>query len=295
MQKKYLAGCKINLGLSITGVREDGYHTLDSLFWPLQHPHDILVFTLNDTNQICVTCTENGIDLKNNTLTKAYTAFHQQGGKAPGVHVELIKNIPHGAGLGGGSSDAACTLQWLNTHATTPLSPEKLHLAALTVGADVPFFLYNKPAQIQGIGEIITPASQNSIQLFQNKHAVLVCPKVNISTPWAYAAFDQEKNTLFTNQCLTKKEHKDKHELACVTRLNACLLQGLINDFEPVIFAKHTILQELKESMYAHGAFVACMSGSGSTIFGLFHEEKIAKAAAKSLTNTGNKVFTATL
>ncbi len=292
------AGCKINLSLKITGRREDGYHLLDSIFWPLAEPHDTLEFYINAPTEtehaFTVHCTTKGIDLTNNTLTKAYAAFVCEGGVLQDtikhVHVDLQKGIPHGAGLGGGSSDAATVLHWCNEHAKTPLSTERLHAAALRVGADVPFFLENVPARVQGIGEIITPLALEEKKAFQG-HVLLLCPDVMISTPWAYKTWDEKKSELFLKNKLTKSNHDDKPVFGCAGKENA----KVENDFEEVVFQKHPELAKLKHDLLDQGAQLATMSGSGSSIVGIVSSRVEAEAMAKYFFHAQCKVFLTTL
>ena len=144
-------GCKVNLTLRITGVRPNGWHELDTVFLPLDEPSDTLRLALRPGGGLALHCAEPGIDPENNTLTKAYRLFAEASGFRPGVEAVLEKGIPHGAGLGGGSADAAALLGWLNARAPEPLSlPELVGLAA-RIGADVPFFLYNVPCRASGI------------------------------------------------------------------------------------------------------------------------------------------------
>ena len=133
-------GCKVNLTLRITGVRPNGWHELDTVFLPLDEPSDTLRLALRPGGGLALHCAEPGIDPENNTLTKAYRLFAEASGFRPGVEAVLEKGIPHGAGLGGGSADAAALLGWLNARAPEPLPlPELVGLAA-RIGADVPFF-----------------------------------------------------------------------------------------------------------------------------------------------------------
>ncbi len=303
--EKILAGCKVNLCLRITGVREDGYHTLESLFWPINSPHDVLECTPNTSQTLTVECDTAGIDPKNNTLTKAYQAFTHAysttyGATAPplpGVHIRLNKGIPHGAGLGGGSSNAAAVLTWCNTHVPKALTAKTLHAVALSVGADVPFFLYNKPAIVCGIGEEIHPC----FLCLQNKALVVLCPDVHVSTAWAYAAWDaaqkqdiqksisaaEIKLHFFENECLTRSGHNDIPTFACVRHYG--------NDFEDVVFEKYPQLHEYKKALSAQGALLTVMSGSGASIVGLFNSLIEAQQIADTMRHTGCKVFTASL
>ncbi len=307
------AGCKINLSLHITGVRDDGYHTLDSIFWPVTNPRDTLTFTNTGHEAFSISCNVKGIDTKNNTLTKAYAAFIRAGGTLnPAwnkVHVELKKGIPHGAGLGGGSSDAAAVLLWCNDHAEQALSAENLHKAAVSVGADVPFFLLNKPARVQGIGEIMEELPQP----WPQGYIILLCPNVYISTPWAYKKFDEEKSTFFSKKLLTKSplayrtlftgaghentndavesELRRKVELENETTMN----QELRNDFESVVFKAHPKLEKLKQGLLDNGALMATMSGSGSSIAGIVRTHDEAQRMASKFSNAQCKVYIAPL
>lgn len=281
-------GCKVNLGLRITGVRENGYHELDSLFVPLTQPWDELDFVPGTTTEtgLTVECDTKGIDLGRNTLTKAYAAYAARTGFAPALHIRLRKGIPHGAGLGGGSADAAAVLRWCNAHAPHPLPQEELAAVALRVGADVPFFLHNVPARVRGIGESITPCPSP----WRGWHLVLLCPDVHVSTPWAYAAWDTahkgKKNTQSLECCLTSRRLEAKEESSCAT--------WLFNDFEAVVFNAHPELRKLKENLLQHGARSAVMSGSGASVAGLFRECEKATQAAKVLSKE-TQVFVSVL
>ncbi len=288
MPEVRIAGCKINLFLKIVGVRSDGYHLLDSLFWPLNKPHDTLTFEPKPrAHGLSISCNINDIDLKNNTLTRAYAAFSKATSINMGAHIDLMKSIPHGAGLGGGSSDAACLLQWCNEHTDNPLSDEQLKDIALSIGADVPFFLQNAAARVQGIGEVIVPVEN----FLKNKSVLLVCPNIYISTPAAYAAWDVAQKNIFSTQDLTKFAHKDKDSFSCVS--NA--VHEFKNDFESVIFAQHPELATIKDALIQDQAELAIMSGSGSTMVGVFTNESMASKAATSMEHKGYRVFISTL
>ncbi len=293
------AGCKINLSLSITGVREDGYHLLDSIFWPLQSPYDKLSFTAKAGQGFSVSCSQKGIPLENNTLTKAYAAFLRQGGvlvpELGQVHVHLHKGIPHGAGLGGGSSDAATVLTWCNAHALQPLSTQSLHEAALSVGADVPFFLQNVPARVQGIGEILEPLAKP----WPKGYVILLCPNVYISTPWAYKKFDEEKITTFSKKLLTKSSFAYRTlftgagQESTTPEWSESLAKG--NDFESVVFTAHPQLAKLKQVLLDNGAVLATLSGSGSSLVGIVKTKEAAQNLADQIKSAQCRVFITTL
>ena len=280
------AGCKINLNLFIIGVRPDGWHELDSLFVPLAEPHDELSLRPTGGPGLAVACEEPGLDPANNTLTRAYELFSEAGGFAPGLAVRLDKGIPHGAGLGGGSADAAALLLWLNAAAPKPLDAEKLRAVAVRVGADVPFFLLNAPCRARGVGDVLEPGRTG----LEGWRLVLVCPPVRISTPWAYQAFDAQTETL--QKALT----------ACgaQTIRRTSLVAGwpgvpLVNDFEPVVFAAHPAVRRCKEHLLKLGAAGAVMSGSGAAVAGLFRGKSEAGAARRFCTSRYGAAWTQTL
>lgn len=286
------AGCKVNLGLRITGIRPDGYHEIDSLFYPLARPNDQIKLRVTDGSGIDVLCTgpEAGlVDAKNNTLTKAYAAFARAVDcPVPGLEARLRKGIPSGAGLGGGSSDAAALLGWLNANVTAPLSSQALAQVALGVGADVPFFLHNRPCRVRGIGEIIEPADMN----LSGTRLVLVCPEIHVCTAQIFADFDAfwaGSHDLEKQNNLTREQ----------SRANGTFLsQGLFdadlgNDLESVVFKRHPELADIKATLLHYGATAACMSGSGSSILGLFEHGALVEvqAATAMLQGENRRVY----
>ncbi len=263
-------GGKINLYLFITGRRENGYHELDTLFVRLPEPQDTLVFRPAERESgIRVTCSTPGIDLEKNTLTKSYDLYARTTGFAPAVDVELVKGIPHGAGLGGGSADGAEVLAWLQRQNPEPMDALQLNALAAGVGADVPFFLARGACFAEGIGDILTPA----VAGIGDWSCVLACPQVHVNTAWAYAAWDSE-NPSFS---LTEKRKADKNN-----RSSYQCFYGM-NDFESAVFAANPVLDELKAQLIQLGADAAGMSGSGSALFGLFHDRERAAQAAEAL------------
>ena len=263
-------GGKINLFLFITGRRDNGYHELDTLFVRLPEPQDTLTFRPAERDRgIRVFCSTPGIDLEKNTLTKSYELYARATGFAPAVDVELVKGIPHGAGLGGGSADGAEVLAWLQRQNPEPLDPLELNALAARVGADVPFFLGEGASFAEGIGDILTPVESG----IKGLYGILVCPKVHVNTAWAYAAWDAE-NPLFS---LTERGKTDKYNRS------SCQCFYGMNDFEPVVFAANPVLAELKALLIQSGAEIAGMSGSGSALFGLFRSQERAAQAAEDL------------
>lgn len=273
------AGCKININLQITGVREDGYHELDSLFYPLSEPHDILHVRKGSTSGLTLECSRAGIDPLRNTLTRAYAAYAKATGFSPSLHIVLEKDIPQGAGLGGGSADAGALIRFLDGQAPKPLPKAALIEVAASVGADVPFFLYNSPCRVQGIGERLTPCECPLSALT----LLLVCPDVHISTPWAYAAWDRKQMQENMPHNLTTPEVGAKGWDSCRVRF--------ANAFEAVVFPEYPLLRKLKETLLQSGAAAAVMSGSGASLAAFFRDADTASTVGRFLQKQGVRVF----
>jgi 4-diphosphocytidyl-2-C-methyl-D-erythritol kinase len=267
------APAKINLFLRITGRRPDGYHNLFSLMCPVAL-YDTLTLDFNATG-ISVDCSHPGVpEDPSNLAARAAVSFMRAafGGHIPpdrGLHIQITKRIPVGAGLGGGSSDAAAVLKALNRQFGVPLDIPDLIALGARVGADVPFFIFGGPALASGIGYHLEPFSH-----LASWTVLLVYPNEAVSTAWVY------KNL---NLRLTKDEKKlskfhfdgryfdvDKH---------------LVNDLEPVTASAFPVIKEIKRLLLAHGAVGAMMTGSGSTVFGLFADAEQAFSAQTALAN----------
>ncbi len=274
------SGCKVNLTLYITAIRSDGMHELDSLFWPLAEPHDELTLSVSAPGSGLRVLCENGIDPEHNTLTKAYRNFAHVSGFAPDLKLTLNKGVPSGAGLGGGSADAATLLLWLNSHAPVPLPAAKLAKCAAKVGADVPFFLINKPCRAKGIGDSLTPVPELAERM-RGWKALLVCPDIRISTPWAYGVWDQlhKKDSTAPPFDLTNAGVQDRRDVPADNvrnMLNGGALQ-LFNAFESVVFSSYPQVASLKATVMDLGADAAVMSGSGAAVCGLFSPNNTAR------------------
>lgn len=286
------AGCKVNLGLRVLGARADGYHELDSLFHPLPTPCDHLEIRETGQQGIVVHCDEPCINPERNTLTKAYAAFVRQAGDAPGIAVHLRKGIPPGSGLGGGSSDAAALLLWLNQRAGHPLDAAALARAALAVGADAPFFLHNRPCRVQGIGEILTPTNCD----FSGISLLLVCPAIHVDTAWAFARYDElfpPVSRIVAQNSLTKSPREANGTFLSEAGNDSWAAWDIRNDLEAAVFPRYPQLAAIKADLLRLGADAACMSGSGSSILGLFSRAAAAKAqdAATALRAEGRQVY----
>lgn len=265
-------GCKINISLHITGIRPNGYHELDSLFYPLPKPCDRLHVSPAAEEGLHCTCDTEGIDPKHNTLTRAYAGYAARTGFCPPLRLHLEKGIPHGAGLGGGSADAAALLLYLNSHSPHALDMPALIALAASVGADVPFFLQTAPCRVQGIGEYLQPLPF----FLTGWHIMLICPPEQVSTQWAYQAWDSVNLTKIRSQGLTSLPLKAKEfvfQHAYIT-----------NTFEEVVFEHYPSLRIHKEALLKAGANAAVLSGSGASIVGLFKDATTAHEAVQSIT-----------
>ncbi len=250
---------KINLGLFIKGKRLDGYHEIETFMIPVDNFYDILrvqVLTLNSFEMI-----QTGIPLdipvQDNIIYKAWKKIKDEFGIEKGIRVELEKNIPHGAGLGGGSSNAAQMLLIINELFQLNIHDDVLHRFARTLGADVPFFLKNKPLIARGIGDEF-----ESIEGFSFPYDVkIVVPPFTSSTQEAY-------KSLNLKECST---HKDLKTILLGDR--TAWKNYLNNDFEIPLFRKYPELEAIKNGFYQAGAFYASMTGSGTAVFGLFEKK----------------------
>ena len=243
---------KINLGLRVTGKRTDGFHNLQTVFFqlPLCDVLEIVKDPFLDEGLCLFSSTGISIPGDVNLCVKAYQLLHNEF-VLPGVHVFLHKIIPIGAGLGGGSSNATYTLIMLNQLFDLKISEDRLKELALDLGSDCPLFLTNKVQYAEGRGEFL---SEIDVSL-KGKYLLLVYPKIHISTALAY------KNVCIKGATPFRK---------IIERNVSTWKNNLINDFEKSLFMKHPELFEIKEKLYVMGAKYAAMSGSGSTIYGIF-------------------------
>ncbi len=245
----FFPNAKINIGLNITSKRADGYHNLESIFYPIAL-RDIL--EIIPSKQLCFVSTGLSIPVQDNLCLKAYELIKIHYGITP-VSIHLHKNIPIGSGLGGGSSDAAFTLIALNTIFELGLEKDELKKMASKLGADCPFFIENTPSLASGIGELLNPSDLD----LSNYHLLVVKPDIFISTKKAFSAVVPQKPTL-------SLEEEIKIPIEKWT---------LKNDFEDSIFTQYPELLEIKKSLIRAGALYASMSGSGSSIYGIFSQK----------------------
>ncbi len=248
---------KINLGLRITGRRSDGYHDLETLFYPVGL-RDALEFTLagdkNGRDYLTLTGIDIGGDSNDNIILKALAMLRRKF-QVPGLSIHLHKAIPHGAGLGGGSSDAAYFLKSLNSYFSLGMNAVQLHELALETGSDCPFFIEAEPAFAKGRGEKLEPAKH----VLSGYYLVLVNPGVIISTREAYGncrpEVPAESLALLTGRDISEWKNR------------------VLNDFEEYAFTKHPEIKKIKDEFYRNGAVFSLMSGSGSSVYGIYPSE----------------------
>jgi 4-diphosphocytidyl-2-C-methyl-D-erythritol kinase len=247
---------KINLGLNVLRKRNDGYHDIDSVFYPVQWK-DILE-VLPKEGQSHVAATYSGLDIpgdqKDNLCFKAYDLLAKDF-QLPGIQMHLHKLIPMGAGLGGGSADGAYMLRLLNKLFTLEISDEKLEHYATQLGSDCPFFIKNQVCHVSGRGEKMVPISLD----LSNYFILLINPGLHIGTREAYAGITPSDRFASPSEIVRNPIETWKSELK--------------NDFETSAFILFPEIQKIKESLYEQGALYASMTGSGSTVYGIFEKD----------------------
>ena len=247
--------CKINIGLRIVRKREDGYHDLETIFYPVYGLHDELEVEPAEEfaflqDGLVVDCLPT-----DNLIYKVYKRMQEHFPQIGNVKITFKKNIPFGAGLGGGSSDAAHMAIALNQIFSLGLTREQLAEEVRPLGADCPFFVYNTPCYAEGIGDQLTPITLDLSRL----RLVMIKPNCSVSTKEAYAGIVRHPEA----------EGQIKQALA-EGMLLTDMSPLLINDFEQTVFPIHPEITEIKQRLLDAGAVYASMSGSGSTVFGLF-------------------------
>lgn len=246
---------KINLGLHITEKRTDGFHEIQTVMFPIGLSEALEVVE-SDTGHSSFSLSGRVVpEGGENLCIRAYKLM-QQHHQIPPVKIFLHKNIPIGAGLGGGSADAAFTLKVLNDMFNLGTPASVLHEMASTLGSDCPFFLDNKPMLATGRGEILSPLPGFSLSGW---HLVLITPPVHVPTSAAYQGVTPKKPDHSLTEVISQPVDQWKHLLT--------------NDFEETIFRKFPAISPIKEKLYQMGATYASMSGSGSSVFGLFEEK----------------------
>ncbi|MEP7141997.1 MAG: 4-(cytidine 5'-diphospho)-2-C-methyl-D-erythritol kinase [Ferruginibacter sp.] len=258
--------CKINLGLNITGKRDDGYHNIETVFYPVPLNDALEIIHLADTGKPpSPVFTHSGMTIdseeKDNLCIKAWHILKKDFPRLPAVKIHLHKTIPMGAGLGGGSADGAFTLIALNEKYALNLSNDQLISYALQMGSDCPFFIINKPCIATGRGEILQPANV----VLSGYRLILVNPGIHVNTQWAFSQL----------KIVAVEPGKDRtHNLlkTIISQPVTLWKESVTNDFENPVFEKYPVIKAIKEKLYEKGAVFASMSGSGSTVFGIFND-----------------------
>ena len=266
----FYPNCKINIGLRVVRKREDGYHDLETIFYPVMGLHDELEVeaitnnttqhytTLHDSIQFLQEGLAVDCPAEDNLIIKCYQRMRTKYPQIGDVRIRFKKNIPFGAGLGGGSSDAAHMAIALNEIFALGLTREQLAEEVRPLGADCPFFIYNTPCYAEGIGDKLTPISLDLSGL----RLMMIKPNCGVSTSEAYSGIIRHPEV----EGQIKQSLQDRQSFADMRPL-------LVNDFEQTVFPLHPEIAEIKQRLLDAGAVYAAMSGSGSTVFGLFQHD----------------------
>ena len=266
----FYPNCKINIGLRVVRKREDGYHDLETIFYPVYGLHDELEVeaitnnttqhytTLHDSMQFLQEGLAVDCPAEDNLIIKCYQRMRAKYPQIGDVRIRFKKNIPFGAGLGGGSSDAAHMAIALNEIFALGLTREQLAEEVRPLGADCPFFIYNTPCYAEGIGDKLTPISLDLSGL----RLIMIKPNCGVSTREAYSGIIRHPEV----EGQIKQALQDRQSFADMRPL-------LVNDFEQTVFPLYPEIAEIKQRLLDAGAVYAAMSGSGSTVFGLFQHD----------------------
>lgn len=266
------SNCKINLGLYVTNKRQDGYHDLSTCFLPIAIT-DIVEIIKSDTFAFTSTGIPIYSTIDNNLIVKAYRLLQKDFPQIGNVKMHLHKNIPTGAGVGGGSANASFALITLDKLFQLQLSKVQLVHYTAILGSDCPFFIYNQPCLATGRGELLQPIDV----ILNGYYLLIVFPKVHVSTKDAFANI---------------VPNKPEHDIAMLMHSPITEWKKLVqNDFEKPVFEKYGELALIKNKMYQNDAIYASMSGSGSSIYGIYKSEETAiLAASNSFANQYYKI-----
>jgi 4-diphosphocytidyl-2-C-methyl-D-erythritol kinase len=265
--------CKINLGLRILRKRNDGYHDLETVFYPLLH-YDIIEL-IHGTDDLVFS----GSGLRvagepaNNLCYRAIQLLKKDFPELPAMRMHLHKNIPMGAGLGGGSADGAFTLQLINQKFRLGLSREQLLNYALELGSDCPFFIINKPCVAYGRGEQLQEIAVD----LSDYGILLVHPGIHVNTAEAFSGINPAVPVKSVKEIIQQPINTWKGDL--------------VNDFETTVFSKYPEIKSIKEALYSKGAVYASMSGSGSTVYGLFQDHSALASASSSFKSSASVII----
>lgn len=255
--------CKINLGLNVVSRRPDGFHDIETVFYPIPLCDALEIKKMDDKFPSDTNCdlkvTGNAVECNeyDNLVVKAYELLANNY-ELPRIHIHLYKNIPSQAGLGGGSSDAAYMIRLLDERFRLNMGNAEMERYAAQLGADCAFFITSVTSYATGKGEILEPADDETGNL-DGYYITIVKPDIAVSTVEAYAGITPRKPLKCCRDIVRQPIETWKDELQ--------------NDFEPVIFAKHPEIARIKQTLYDNGAIYAQMSGSGSAVYGIFKEE----------------------
>jgi 4-diphosphocytidyl-2-C-methyl-D-erythritol kinase len=267
------APAKVNLVLRVLDRRADGYHNLWSLMQTVGLGDELRVRLREDSAGIRLRCDDATLPVdERNLVHRAATAVLRAAGRPVGVDIAIAKRIPMGAGLGGGSSDAAATILAVTRLLDLRWSPEEMARVGQTVGSDVPFFFHAPTAVVQGRGEEVAP-----VRLTGERWVVLVNPGFAIATRWAYERLSDTRRTVPPLPEALRGLTRDR------TLAWERVLPLMENDFEAALHPVHPALRDIKRRLLEAGAEAALLSGSGATVFGVFREERTAQAARSAV------------
>ncbi len=260
---------KINLTLKIGKKAKGGLHQIESVMHPIDL-YDNLSFEKLDSDEVLIESNNHSILNKDNIAYKAAMMLKKKHGIRLGVKIAIEKNIPLGAGLGGGSSNAASTLIALNSLWKLKMDQKKLMAAAFELGSDVPFFIPGRPALVEGVGDKVKP-----IVSYPKINAVIINPGFQVSTKWAYDSYDKFKKKIPRSKALSAREYAKLVQKKDIDGM----ADHLHNDFNEVVAKRYKVVREMMALLNKYGALNACMSGSGPTVYGLFSSIYTAREA----------------
>jgi 4-diphosphocytidyl-2-C-methyl-D-erythritol kinase len=247
---------KINLGLNILSKREDGYHNLETVFYPIAI-RDALEIVPSDTTKIILTGLKITGNPEDNLILRAYQVIKENYPSVSPLEIHLHKAIPMGAGLGGGSSDAAEMILLMNHYFNLQIPEQEKKNYAARLGSDCPFFLHSDPCFAKGRGEILEP-----VKLDLSSYSILLIhPDIQVKTDWAYSRIKPGDPVQSLKESILQPVYNWPHLI--------------FNDFELPVFEEYPQLRKIKDDLYTAGALYAAMSGSGSTIFGIFNRSEL--------------------
>lgn len=275
------SGCKINLGLRVRGLRPDGLHEIQSVFYPLRHPADHIFVQPGPQKGLAIDVRGAPCQIENNILAKTWQLYGHATGFLPALKILLVKRAPIGAGLGGGSANAAALLQHLNSIAPLPLAPGELNALAARIGSDVPFFLHSTPCLVTGHGEKIKPLKFKGHGLY----LLLIWPGMRLGAGEVFSHWDK----LAQAQIGLTNSLRKANDLASVL-VDAHKID-LANDLECAAYSLMPGLRPLKRLLLSYGALKAAMSGSGSAHYGIFDNASASKAALAGLQKKGMRAY----